>query len=489
VPSPESKPLGAGSGAPPLGVALLPLVALLGCFVAGSLLVGFGVEMLIVSLLLSASVAGGLAVRRGATWDDIQKVTGEKFASVLPVILILLAIGMLIGSWVLSGTIPFLIHWGIRLVDPRFFALTAFLVTGVMSLCTGTSWGSAGTMGVALMGAAAALGAPLPMVAGAVVSGAYLGDKMSPLSDSTNISAIAAGADLFAHIRHMLYTAVPSGLVSLALFTLVGLRSGDGGDIAEASRALAREIDSVLNLGPLVLLPLLAVLVAIARRVPPALALAGSALLALIVGIAYQGFGLASALAVAVRGFDGGMVADLGFDPAALSVGLRGLLERGGLYSMAPTLVVILAAFLFAATLEVSGALDRILGALLSTVRSVFGLIGATMAAGAVLISLTSHGGVTALIVGEMFQKAYRERRLAPVNLSRSLEDSVTIVEPLLPWTVSAIFMATTLEVPTVDYLPWAAFCYCGPVFSLLWAGLYPRLSVGIRTIEEPEAR
>jgi NhaC family Na+:H+ antiporter len=291
--------------------------------VAGSLLVGFGVEMLIVSLLLSASLAGALAVRRGATWDDIQKVTGEKFASVLPVILILLAIGMLIGSWVLSGTIPFLIHWGIRLVDPRFFALTAFLVTGVMSLCTGTSWGSAGTMGVALMGAAAALGAPLPMVAGAVVSGAYLGDKMSPLSDSTNISAIAAGADLFAHIRHMLYTAVPSGLVSLALFTLVGLRSGDGGDIAEASRALAREIDSVLNLGPLVLLPLLAVLVAIARRVPPALALAGSALLALIVGIAYQGFGLASALTVAVRGFDGGMVADLGSDPAALSIGLR----------------------------------------------------------------------------------------------------------------------------------------------------------------------
>jgi NhaC family Na+:H+ antiporter len=126
---------------------------------------------------------------------------------------------------------------------------------------------------------------------------------------------------------------------------------------------------------------------------------------------------------------------------------------------------------------------------LLSTVRSVFGLIGATMAAGAVMISLTSHGGVTALIVGEMFQKAYRERRLAPVNLSRSLEDSVTIVEPLLPWTVSAIFMATTLGVPTVEYLPWAAFCYCGPVFSLLWAGLYPRLSVGIRTIEEPEAR
>jgi NhaC family Na+:H+ antiporter len=214
-------------------------------------------------------------------------------------------------------------------------------------------------------------------------------------------------------------------------------------------------------------------------------ALGASSLVALGVGIGGQGFGVASAAGAAVRGFEPAMLVELGADPATLSPALLRLLHRGGLYSMAPTLVVILAAFLFAAGLEVSGALDRILRALLASVRSVFGLIAATMAAGGAMISLTSHGGVTALVVGEMFQEAYRRRGLAPQNLSRSLEDSVTIVEPLLPWTVSAIFMATTLGVPTLSYLPWAAFCYGGPIFSLTYAALFTRTGFGIRRLAD----
>jgi len=444
---------------------------------------GLGTEVLVVAMLASAGVAGLVAVRVGATWDEIQKATGEKVAAVLPMLLILLAIGMLIGTWVLSGTIPLLISWGIRLVHPQFLVLTAFLVTAVMSLCTGTSWGSAGTLGVALMGAAVAVDAPLAVTAGAVVSGAYFGDKISPLSDSTNICAIGAGADLYAHIRHMLFTSGPSFLLAGLVYAVVGQRSSAPGGLPAKALQLLEEVEGVYLLNAWALLPLLIVLVGVALKKPSALTLAVSSLFAMGLGVWVQGFRLKDAVFTAVNGFDAGMVRSLEKDPEALSEVFSRLLERGGLNSMAPTLILILSAFLLAGAMDASGALNLIVRRLLALARGVFGLIAATMAAGAVMISLTSHGGVTALIVGGLFQDAYRERRLAAENLSRSLEDSVTIVEPLLPWTVSALYMATTLGVPTLDYAPWAVFCYGGPFFSLLIAALYGKTGFGIRTM------
>ena len=464
--------------------AALPLATLVGCFVLGGLFLDASAELLVLAILAAAGVAGLQAIRQGSSWDDIQRSTGEKLAAVLPVILILLAIGMLIGTWVTSGTIPTLIAAGIRLLSPRFFVLSAFLVTAVMSLCTGTSWGSAGTLGVALMGAASAIGAPLPATAGAVISGAYLGDKMSPLSDSTNICAIGAAADLYAHIRNMLYTAVPSTLIAIIVYAIVGHRTSTSSGIPESATTLLAEMDTVFSLSPWTLLPLGVVLVGIVLRVSPALALAASSFVATILGVLLQGFRIESAMASAVIGFKPSMVAELGIDPASLSDFFVRLLDRGGLYSMSSTLVIILAAFLLAAGMDVSGALDRLLHFLLARVRSTFGLIAATMASGTTMISLTSHGGVTALIVGGMFQKAYKERRLAPVNLSRSLEDSVTIVEPLMPWTVSGIFMSTTLGVPTLALLPWAVFCYGGPIFSLLWAAGFDRTGIGLKRLD-----
>jgi len=189
--------------------ALLPLFTLGGLLILCALFLELNGQLLVLVILAAATVAGIVALRHGSTWDDIQRATGERFASVLPVILILLAIGMLIGTWVVSGTIPLIVYWGIQLVRPDLLVLTAFIATATMSLCTGTSWGSAGTVGVALMGMAGALHAPLHIVAGAVVSGAYFGDKMSPLSDSTNICAMAAGVPLYRSIRHLLYTAIP----------------------------------------------------------------------------------------------------------------------------------------------------------------------------------------------------------------------------------------------------------------------------------------
>jgi len=317
-----------------------------------------------------------------------------------------------------------------------------------------------------------------------VISGAYLGDKMSPLSDSTNICAIGAAADLYAHIRNMLYTAVPSTLIAITVYAVVGHRTSTSSGVPESATTLLAEMETVFSLSPWTLLPLGVVLVGIVLRVSPALALAASSFVATILGVLLQGFRIESAMASAVIGFKPSMVAELGIDPASLSEFFVRLLDRGGLYSMSYTLVIILAAFLLAAGMDVSGALDQLLQFLLARVRSTFGLIAATMASGTTMISLTSHGGVTALIVGGMFQKAYKERRLAPVNLSRSLEDSVTIVEPLMPWTVSGIFMSTTLGVPTLALLPWAVFCYGGPIFSLLWAAGFDRTGLGLKRLD-----
>jgi Na+:H+ antiporter, NhaC family len=467
-----------------LGMALLPVVTMLVLFLLGLTLLEMSGELLIIVLLGAASVAGWVARRQGGSWEDIQRSTGAKIAAVLPALLILLSIGMLIASWVLSGTIPLFVYYGIELVDPRYLVLTAFFATCAMSLFTGTSWGSAGTIGVALMGTAVALEAPLGATAGAIVSGAYFGDKLSPLSDSTNICAIGAGAPLYAHIRHMLYTAVPSFVLATALYTAAAaLVPVPPGGMPESARTMLADIDTVFRLHWLALLPALVVVWSIIRRTPPALAIALSSVVAATIGVLLQGFSVQDAFGAMVAGFRLPMTVSAGVDPATLSEPFRALVERGGLYSMATTLIVVFSAFLLAAGMDVSGALDLLIARMLTAVRSVFGLIASTMAAGATMIALTSHGGVTALVIGGLFQGAYRERDLAPENLSRSLEDSVTITEPLMPWTVSAVFMATTLGVPTLVYAPWAIFCYGGPIFSLLLAATWQRTRFGLHPL------
>lgn len=464
----------------PLVVSVLPLLVLLVAVTVGGSTLGLDNALLIASMLLAATVGGAIAVTVGGSWDDIQHAMGSRLTDALPVVLILLAIGMLIGCWMLSGTIPLLVVIGIELVDPQYMVLTAFLVTSIMSIASGTSWGSAGTLGVALMGTAAATGAPLAATAGAVVSGAYLGDKISPLSDSTNICALGAGADLYKHIRHMLWTAVPSGLLAFVVYALAGSRL-DSDPTATSGAALSAELRGLFELGWWPVLPILVVIIGVALRKPPTLTLVASAVAALIVGTTVQRFGIGEAIGATVNGFDLGMLpsAQMG----TLSAEATNLLVRGGILSMAPLIVLLLAAFLMAATLTVSGAFDTLLRALVGSVRSAFGLIIATLTAGITLIAATSQGTVVALVVGDLFRDAYKRRKLAPENLSRSLEDSVTIVEPLLPWTVSAIYMATTLGVPTLSYLPWAVFCYGGPFFSALIAFTYPRTGRGIRRL------
>ena len=468
--------------------AALPLLTMLVCLVGGAFFFTMGTALLVFVMFIAAAVAGLIAARYGHGWDDIQESTGEKLKAVLPVVLILLSIGMLIGTWMFSGTIPALVYYGVQLVNPKFMIITAFLVTGTMSL-TGSSWASAGTIGVALMGVAAAIDAPLAATAGAVVSGAYFGDKLSPLSDSTNICAIGANANLYDHIRNMIYTAGPSFILALLVYFAAGLATDiDAGMAAIDNHPLLAEIEQVYQIHWLVFLPAAVVLWGTLKRKPAALVMVSSSIVAMAVGVWLHGFSLHNAILAAISGFNVGMADALAGGTGSSDM-LRSLLNRGGVNSMSSTLIIIIAAFLIAAGMDVSGGLDKLLRTMLSKAKSVFGLIAATLASGATMIALTSHGGVTALIVGGLFQDAYREKNLAPENLSRSMEDSVTILEPLMPWTVSAIFMATTLGVPTINYAPWAVFCMTGWVFSLLLAALYPRTGFGLRMLDTAQNR
>lgn len=467
--------------------SIFPLITMLVLLFAGGYFAEIGTELLVLVMLSAATVASISAIRVGRNFDDIQTSTGEKLGAVLPMLLILLTIGMLIGTWMIAGTIPLMVYYGIQLVSPQYLVLTAFLATAMMSLFTGTSWGSAGTIGVALMSMAAAMGAPLAPTAGAVISGAYFGDKMSPLSDTTNISAIGAGADLYDHVRHMLYTAVPSFIVAVIVYSIFGSYSpAADGALSGNAALLLREIESTFQLNWLALLPPVIVLIGIVKKYPAVLVMAASCVIAMALGIALQGFTFGDAINAAVNGFDGKMLVSVGGDPSAISENFGKLLNRGGLFSMVNNLLLIIAAFLLAGAMDVSGALDNIIHGLLSYAKSTFGLIAATMASGGVMIAITSHGGVSALIVGGLFQKAYAERGFAPENLSRSLEDSVTITEPLMPWTVSAIFMAGTVGVSTLEYLPWATFCYTGTLFSLLLAAGYNFTKFGLKTQLQP---
>ena len=463
--------------------AVLPLLTLLACLIVGGQYFTVGSEFLIVVLLLAATVAALIAYRSGQNWEIIQAATGQKLAGILPALLILLSIGMLIGTWMFSGTIPVLVFYGVQLVNPTYIVLTTFLATALMSL-TGSSWASAGTIGVAMMGVAGSMDASLPMTAGAVISGAYFGDKLSPLSDQTNICAIAARANLYDHIRNMLYTAGPSFVVALLVYAWIGAASDVAAQPNAANgNALTQGIDAAYRIHWLVFLPAAIVIVGTLRRFQAALTMVASSIAALIVGVMLHDFTVTDALSAAISGFNVSMtsVSTSGLADDALT----GLLNRGGVYSMSNTIVLVFIAFILAGSMEVSGALDKILTSLLAVVRSIGGLVAATLAAGTAMVSLTSHGGVSALVVGDLFRDAYRERELAPENLSRTLEDSITLLDPLMPWTVAGLFMATTLGVPTLSYAPWAVFCMTGWIFSVGLAAMYPRSGFGLRALQD----
>lgn len=450
---------------PSIALAAIPVLTLILLLGGGYILAELPVEPL---LIASAVVAGLLAWRLGYSWDEIMGSVADKIAKTMPAILILISVGMLIGTWMAGGTIPMLIYYGLKIIAPQYIALVALVVTAIVSLCTGTSWGSAGTVGVAFMGVAVGMDANLAMVAGAVVSGAYFGDKLSPLSDTTNIASMATGVNLFTHIRHLLWTTLPSFLVAALVYLLFGI-GAHGGEVPEKVGTILATLDSAFSWNPLLLLPVLIVLGGSMWKKPTIPVILVSSAVAMFNAVVFQGVSFKDTVVSAVNGFNVEMIGKTGFDPSAVIEDVTRLLNRGGMNSMMSVLLICFCAITFAGVVSVSGSLDVLISTLLKPVKGAFGLIAATIVTGLATIGITSNGQVSLLIPGEMLREEYVKRGLDPKNLSRTIEDSATLWEPILPWTSAGAYMAGTLGVATLSYMPWAVCNWIAIGFALLW--------------------
>ncbi|AKG70529.1 Na+/H+ antiporter NhaC [Serratia fonticola] len=450
-----------------LWLALLPIVAMLTL-----LIVGYGVWELRIEplLLLSAAVAAGLALWQGYSWDDIINSIVSKLAKAMPVIMILICVGGLIGTWMISGTIPYMVYWGLKVISPQYILIAAFFLTSVISVCTGTSWGSAGTVGVALMGVAAGLDVPLAAAAGAVVSGAYFGDKISPLSDSTNFAAIVAETDLYAHIKHLMYTTLPSFVLAATVYLIAG-HSSVVGTVATPQRVtdIIIGLESLYHFNLLLILPPVLVLWGAVTKRPVIPVMLAACVLAIGLAVVMQGFSLKQGLNALMDGFNLSMFAERGHDISGVIADVPRLLNRGGMFSMMSTILLVLCAFSFAGALTLTGALTVIINRLLKVVRTTGQLIAATVGTTILVTGATSDGKLALLIPAELYKDAYRRMGLDNTNLSRTIEDAGTVIEPLIPWTAAGVYMATTLGVNTLDLLPWAVQCYAAVFFALIY--------------------
>ncbi len=411
----------------------------------------------------AAAVAALMALRLGWSWRDIEHSFLDGIKLSLGACLILLVVGMLIGTWIAGGIVPMLIVYGLKLISPDYFLVATCACCAVVSLATGSSWTTAGTVGIAFIGIGTGLGIPLPLVAGAIVSGAYFGDKMSPLSDTTNLAPAVAGSELFEHVRHMMWTTGPSMTIALLLYWGIGLTYGGEGATMDNVQVITATLEKSYHITPWLLVAPVLVLVMVAIRMPALPAVFLGAIVGGLIATAAQGVSLASVLDLAYNG----VKAETGV--AAVDE----LLSRGGMSSMFGTIGIIFCAMCFGGVMEKSGMLGVIAAAILRLAHGTRGLITATVATciGSNLVAPDQY--LSIVVPGRMYREAYRKAGLHPKNLSRALEDSATITSPLVPWNSCGAFMFATLGVFPLAYAPYAFLNLINPLISIFygWTG------------------
>ncbi|MDZ7295418.1 MAG: Na+/H+ antiporter NhaC [candidate division KSB1 bacterium] len=439
-----------------LGVALVPVLFLVGAL-------SFTIIVLKQSphipLICASALAATIAVAHGYKWREIQQGMVIGITLAMDAILILMVVGTLIGTWLLGGIVPTMIYYGLQLLSPAIFLVATLIICSVVSLGTGSSWSTAGTVGVALVGVGQGLGVPLPMVAGAIISGAYFGDKMSPLSDTTNLAPAVAGTDIFSHVRHMVYTTAPSYALSLFLFGLIGLRFRGGSLNTENVLTILATLRNGFVIHPLLLLPPCLVILMVVKRIPPLPALLAGTAMGGICALVAQSASLSSVVSAAHRGY----VSATGV------VAVDELLTRGGLVSMMETVALIVCALSFGGIMEKTGMLATIAEALLRRVRSTGSLVATTLLSCIGMNAIASDQYLSIVIPGRMYKDAFDRMGLHPKNLSRCLEDSGTLSSPLFPWNSCGAFMHATLGVSPLAYLPFAFLNLTNPLVSAVY--------------------
>ena len=464
-----------------LSAALLPLITLV-LLLTYNVTV-FGDDALSGSnqfILLLGGVVGGLVgLRNKVTYGQMLDRVGENIKSVTGPILILLLVGALAGTWLLSGIIPAMIDYGLQIANPRFFLPACVLISALVSLATGSSWSTSATIGIALIGIGKALDLPVGMVAGAVISGAYFGDKLSPLSDTTNLAPAMAGSELFTHIRYMLYTTLPSIVITLLLFIVLGWSFSSSGEVDTS--LLSESIREKFYISPNLFLVPLIVIIMIVKKTPPLLALFIGTLLGGLFALIFQPQLLMDLSESSVLNFKA--IYKSIFNAITVNTHietndplLNELFSSGGMQGMLGTVWLIICAMVFGGVMDAIGALQAISNAFLKWAKTTFQLVAGT-AASSLTVNLTASDQYLAIVVpGKMFEQAYRDRKLAPENLSRTLEDAGTVTSVLVPWNTCGAYQSGVLGVGVAEYFIYAFFNWISPLMTLIYAYLKIRL-------------
>jgi NhaC family Na+:H+ antiporter len=456
--------------------ALIPILSLI--ILLGGAIYLFGDEAITgptqVALILCTVIAGLIGLKNGHRLADMGHAAVEGISTAMGAIFILLAVGALVGTWMMSGTIATIVHLGIQFLNPNWYYLASLIICALLALSMGSSWTVVGTLGVGLIGIANAIGVSPEITAGAIISGSYFGDKLSPLSETTNLAAAVAGTDLFTHIKSMMWTTVPSILIASIVFLIIGYNTTPQVPL-DLTEVLSL-IESVFDIGILTLIPLLVVLIMSFRKVaafPTVLtgALVGGLAAVILQPVVVTEFVNDPSLSTPLTMIKGvwstmatGFVIDTGYE------GLDTLFSRGGMASMLTTVWLILSAMAFGGVLEYTGLLARLLQPIVNAAKSDKSLVAAT---GLTSIGMNLVAGdqyMAIVLPGRMFRELYQERNIAPETLSRELEDTATITSPLIPWNSCGAYMSATLGIATMAYLPYSFFNLINVVISFAYA-------------------
>lgn len=459
--------------------ALIPVFALIGMLAYNVLFVYNGEDDNALGgsnqfiLLLGGAVAAIVGYFTKVPFHKMLDEVANNIKSTASAILILLMVGALAGTWMVSGIIPSMIYYGLQILSPAIFLPATLIICSVISIATGSSWTTSATVGIALIGIGGALGFDLGMVAGAVVSGAYFGDKLSPMSDTTNLAPAMAGTDLFTHIKYMTLTTIPTYIITLILFIILGLSVEVSGEAN--TNDLLNSITASFNVTPLLFLVPVIVIGLIVKKTEPLVALLVGTLLAGIFAIIFQPeivTQITNADSLTFKSAYKGVMQAITTEVIVPteSKTLADLFTSGGMAKMLPTIWLILCAMVFGGIMDAIGALARISESLLKLAHTTFGLFASTVGS-CLALNITASDQYLAIVVpGKMFAKAYKDKGLAPENLSRTLEDTGTVTSVLVPWNTCGAYQAGTLGVSTLDYLPYAFFNILSPFMTLIFA-------------------
>jgi len=446
---------------PTLIVSLIPVILLI--LMLGYCLFFLGLDLESggshIPLILGTAFAAATSYFLGYGWKEIQDSLVRGITLGLSACMILLIIGSLIGTWILSGIVPAMVYYGLQLIAPSVFLVATCIICAVVSISTGSSWSTAGTVGVALMGIGSTMGISAALVAGAIISGAYFGDKMSPLSDTTNLAPATAGTELFTHVRHMMYTGLPSFLLALIIFGVLGLRYGSGSVESADVTLMLETIEKSFMISPWLLAAPLLVIVMVIFKIPALPALLGGTLLGAAVAALAQGSSSLEIIRVSFNGFQ-----------AATGVeNVDSLLSRGGLMSMMSTISLIFCALGFGGVMEGGGMLEKLASSVLKLAHTVGSLTTATVLTCIGMNVIAPDQFLSIVVPGRMYRNAFTRMHLHPKNLSRLLEGSGTLSSPLVPWNTCGAFMGGVLGVSAGAYFMFAFFNLINPLVCILY--------------------